>query len=153
MTGRWLLVVVMVAGMFLSVASATSLGTFDDVPFSAMRENVTPCTAEADLVDPLGNVILLGGILSVLPVDEVALTELRGSCAGMVPVVVTIGDDGGGPGEVLDVLDFTGRTVLNGTDPVDLDVLLTDPLYSLLDGAVAVAEVRVAFCPEGNTCT
>lgn len=140
--------------LLLTMASASSLGTFADVALSGQAQPHHACTADADLIDPLGNVILLGGLLSAVTVDQVALSNIDGDCADVVPVVVTIGSVSGGAVEVLDVLDLTGRTSLQGSETaIDLDVLSSDHLYSLLDATVSVTEVRVAFCPVGATCT
>lgn len=146
----------MLAGVVLTlgVASASSLGSFSDVAFSAFAESRTPCTYEdVTLIDGLTGSVLPLSLPGLYSIESVLLTGLEGDCAGTTPVVVIAGQDPlGTSDQVLAVERYPGAD-LSGS-AATLSVLAGDDLDLLtLDLTTVVSGVRVAFCPDGSTCT
>lgn len=153
---RWLAAGAVVAATF-GVASATSLGTFDDIALSATTASHDPCTVSD--VRPLdGSIDLLSsGLLPGSTIDRVRLVGLSGGCDGAIPVVVIGGRD------LLDVA--AGEQVLFveeldplplGADGTSLEVLVPAPV-ALGDGLTLVlydlTAADATFCPPGASCT
>lgn len=137
----------------VGVVSATSLGSFSDIAFSAFADEQSPCTYEdATLMNSLTGALPLS-VPGIYSIDSVQLTGLTGACAGMTPVVVTIGQDPwGSDDQVLAIEDYPGTDLSGAT--ATINVLAGDALDLLtLDLTTVVTEVRVAFCPAGATCT
>lgn len=153
MLGRKLSAAAIAVVLLLGGASATSLGSFDDVALSATAEPVTACTADADLLDGLGNEILLGVNLSGITIEGVRLSPPEGDCAGMVPRVVVIGEDPPLTADkVLAVSDPIQGFDPAATLPQDRALSAGDPLLTLIDAldlldVKRITELRVAFVP------
>lgn len=152
---RWLAAGAVVAATF-GVASATSLGTFDDIALSATTVSHDPCTvSDVRLLD--GTIDLLSSVL--LPgseIDTVRLVGLSGNCDDATPVVVIGG---------LDLLDVAGGEQVLFVEELDplpagasgtLDVSVPSPI-ALGDGLALVlydlTAVGATFCPAGSSCT
>lgn len=151
-------VVALIVGSMLAyagVASATSLGAFQVAGYG---ETVPGADVLCSVADPATDVdFLTGGLLPIAladlgllsDVENIELSGLSGYCVDMRPVVVVIGSpDGISPDEVL------SRTMLDplaGTTTVTLAVDVTDEVNSLLGLLAAPSEVRVGFCPVGQT--
>lgn len=131
-----------------TIASATRLGTFDDVVLDAIATPVEPCTA-SDVVLMDGGIDLLTTTLGAASeIDAVRLGGLTGNCADSKPIVVVTGDD---------LSDLTvGRDVLyliEGLAPAPgITQTLSEPL-SLSGLLYTLHGADVAFCPMGATCT
>lgn len=153
MIRRWL-----AAGVFavatLGVASATTLGTFDDIVLSGVARSVDACVATTTTFysGVLGSLEPISlGLLSTSDVDFVGL-EISGDCTGdLRPVVVTVGDG------LLTEPTVLSRSLLGQVEEdltADSEVLLpvsaSDEL-NLLDVTFTVQSVRVGFCPAGVT--
>lgn len=147
--------VAIVVAMLFAVASATSLGSFDDVALSAVAEPVDTCTAATtNFYDESGTLIEALLQLAGTDVGSIGLDGLEGDCEGdLRPVVVTIGDG------LLSEPAVLSRTPLNQLDQAASDgtellfpVGEDDELNQLTD-SLTVTEVRVAFCstaPDGS---
>lgn len=150
MAKRRIVGIALAAAMLLSVASATSLGTFDGVSLSGWGESESVCTAgTTDFYDTSGT--LIGDLLSLAGAD-VGYIELdgfdpEGDCTDVRPVVVTIGLDGLLATQET-VLSRTELGTISGTSATGLlPVSSTDEINDLVNDD-RVTEVRVAFCPE-----
>lgn len=144
------------AVVLLGVASATSLGAFEDVTLAASNEQDEVCTAPSVTFygGTLGSLFELLSLqdLTTTEVTYIELTGLEGDCAGTRPVVVVLGEP---------LLAITDREVLSrtllpevtGTADVLLEVTddVDDELDALLGTTATPDEVRVAFCPTGLT--
>lgn len=155
MRGRTLLAGALLSVAAMGAASASSLGDFEAVALGTVTRNVAVCTAgEADLLDAAGNVIPLS-LPNLYEIGGVRLTGLDDSCVGTTPIVVVVGQDPWlvNADEVLAV-KYHSSTIPAGVSSLDLDVISGDALDLLTLTSVTVAtEVRVAFCPSGQTCT
>lgn len=149
---RRLSAIAVAAALLLGVASASSLGAFDDVALSAKAEPVTACAATETnfYTGVLGGLTELTlAVLTTSDVDYIGFDGLSGDCSGdLRPVVVVIGDG------LLSEPAVLSRTFLVRLDQDvsgDAEVLLpvgdTDEL-NLLGGSLTAQEVRVAFCPH-----
>lgn len=136
----------------LGVASASSLGEFDDVALSAVAETVDTCIATTtNFYDESGTLIENLLLLAGTDVGSIGLDGLSGDCAGdLRPVVVTIGDG------LLSEPAVLSRTPLGQLDQAVSDG--TELRFSVADGdelnqlteSLTVTEVRVAFCPTDD---
>lgn len=154
MIRRWLAAGAVVVTT-LGVASATSLGTFNQVVLTGAADQLHPCQVQD--VEFLSGGTVLGSLLGLLTttVDQISLDVVAGGdCRGLRPVVIVYGDP-----NTLDGVDETvalSRTVLSPLSD-DSDVVLSvdplDELNTLLGLNDDPTQVRVSFCPDGATCT
>lgn len=142
------------AVLVMGVASATSLGTFDDVSLSGFQDAEPEACAAAttDFYDTSGT--LIGSLLALAGTDvgyiELSGFDASGDCTQVRPVVVLIGFDGLLATEET-VLSRTELEVISGTTATGLlPVDTTDEINDLISDD-EVTEVRVAFCPNDAT--
>lgn len=136
--------VVLAGALALGTASATSLGTFDDVSFAASDVGLQDCTITTDTLALLPDVPDAGTLESELAdatflLDSLDLSmleesELDGglpeSCTGDLAEVLLVGG-----GEVLETLQVT-------IDSTDGDDLTSVPVIGDFDVSI-VSEVRI----------
>lgn len=127
----------------LSLASATSLGTFPDLVASGVALEVEPCAAgSVELQDPLGAAVdlVLGGTTAA-----VGLGGLTGDCDGSVPTIIVVGHPILDPltEQVLVVQTLSPIAPSGGTAAPSVGA--GTALADVADGLNLISEVRVAF--------
>lgn len=123
----------------LVVASATSLGTFDDVVLDGAAAPVDLCTGEPTLLDDLLLPVVLPTDVTTL-LGGVEVTSLGGDCTGTQATLVVIGTSLSDPTQrVLEVVDLGDP--LAGTGD-----LFVAPYPGSIDlTLMTITDVRVVF--------
>ena len=148
--------VVLLAALALGTASATSLGTFDDIAFAASDVTLDTCVVSTtsgliDLVPDIPEVGDVVGSASVpldgtILVDALDLTDLvtelgtLADCAGDIADLTLIGDHD------LDVL--TADQVMGLAEGINLDTPASYSAVNLVDGAGAPVILDIAKVKE-----
>lgn len=158
MNQRRIVALGLAAVLVLGVASATSLGSFNQVSLWATAYDEETC----HVADPSTDVTfydgLLGSLTSLLldqlvlvEADFVGLENLAGDCDQMRPVIVIIGDHDGDSGTAEQVLARVMLEPISGTSDVTLDLDAADAYRDELDALLGTSldpnSVRLGFCP------
>jgi hypothetical protein len=149
--------------LVLGVASATSLGPFNQVSLWSTGYDEEACHVADPSTDVTFHDGLLGSLTSLvldqlvlLEPDFVKLEGLAGDCDQMRPVIVVIGDHDADSGTSEQVLARVMLESISGSSPdvtLDLDAATAyrDELDALLGTSLDPNSVRLGFCPAAVT--